>query len=140
MIREWPPRLAAGLACATLLTACGGHSASSYSGTAKLAHALNANGVACTSFTARTAGSHATEGAAAPVKKGAKPLPQQAGACSHGSNKLLLFTFRTPALRDRWLELGKLYGSVVVGPNWTVTSPNKALADQISGAIGGNVR
>jgi hypothetical protein len=131
---------AAVIASLILFAACSGHSATSYSGTATLAHALNANGVACTAFIARTAGGHATEGAAGQVKKSAKPIPQQAGTCSHGSSKLLLFTFKTSALRDRWLQLGKLYGSVVVGPNWTVASPSKALADQISGAIGGNVK
>jgi hypothetical protein len=131
--------LGAAIACLVLFAACSQHSSTSYSGTATLAHALNANGVACTAFISRTAGGHATEGAAGQVKKGAKPIPQQVGTCSHGSSKLLLFTFKTPALRDRWLELGKLYGSIVVGPNWTVASPSKALADQISGAIGGDV-
>jgi hypothetical protein len=135
-----PTMFAALFTCLALMTSCGGHSATSYSGTAGLAHALNANGVACTALTAGTAGGRATAGAAAPVKKGAKPLAQQSGGCSHGSSKLLLFTFKTPALRDRWLELGKLYGSVVVGPNWTVSSPSKAVADQISGAIGGDVK
>lgn len=127
------------IVCA-LLSSCGGTDAKSYPGTATLAHALNNNGVACTAFTARTRGGRSTEGPAASVKKRAKPLAQQTGTCSHGNSKLLLFTFKTPALRDRWLELGKLYGSVVVGPNWTVTSPSKDLADQVSGAIGGKVR
>jgi hypothetical protein len=53
---------------------------------------------------------------------------------------MLLFTFKTTSLRDRWLTLGKLYGSVVVGPNWTVTTHSKELADRVSGAIGGDVQ
>ena len=128
------------IACVTILSSCGGTAAKSYSGTLTLAHALSNNGVACTAFTARTRGGRSTEGPAAQVKKGAKPLVQQTGACSHGDSRLLLFTFKTPAMRDRWLALGKLYGSVVVGPNWTVSSPSKDLADQVSGAIGGDVR
>jgi hypothetical protein len=121
-----------------IFTACGGRSAASYSGTAKIAHALNTNGIACTGFVASTKGGRSSEGAAAPVPKSAKPLVEEAGHCSHGTSLLLLFTFKTTALRDRWLTLGRLYGSVVVGPNWTVTTRNKDLADRISGAIGGD--
>jgi hypothetical protein len=65
---------------------------------------------------------------------------EETGTCSHGASMLLLFTFKTAALRDRWLTLGKLYGSVVVGPNWTVTTRSKDLADRVSGAIGGDVQ
>jgi hypothetical protein len=74
------------------------------------------------------------------VKKGAKPLVQNAGTCMHNGSKVLLFTFKSAALRDRWLDLGKLYGSVVVGPNWTVSTRTADLADQISSAIGGDVQ
>jgi hypothetical protein len=133
-------RGAALIICMSILSACGGTAARSYPGTATLAHALNNNGVSCTAFTARTGGGRSTEGAAAPVKKGAKPLVKESGECSHGDTKLLLFTFTSAAMRDRWLHLGKLYGSVVVGPNWTVSSPSKDLADRVSGAIGGDVR
>jgi hypothetical protein len=132
--------VAALLGCLMTFTACSGKSATSYSGTAKIAHALNANGVACSGFVASTTGGRSTQGAAAPVPKGAKPLVEEAGTCSHGVSMLLLFTFKTTALRDRWLTLGKLYGSVVVGPNWTVTTRSKDLADRISGAIGGDVQ
>jgi hypothetical protein len=135
------PRLAiaASLGCLMVFTACSGKSATSYSGTAKIAHALNANGVACTGFVASTKGGRSTQDAAA-VPKGAKPLVEEAGTCSHGASMLLLFTFKTTALRDHWLTLGRLYGSVVVGPNWTVTTRSKDLADRVSGAIGGDVQ
>jgi hypothetical protein len=123
-----------------MLTACSGKPAASYAGTDKIAHALNANGVACTGFVASTRGGHSTVGAAARAPKGAKPLVQEAGTCSHDGDTMLLFTFKTTALRDRWLTLGKLYGSVVVGPNWTVTTHSKELADRVSGAIGGDVQ
>jgi hypothetical protein len=132
-------RAAIGIVCSLILAACSHKSATSYPGTAQLAHALNSNGVACTSLSV-TAGGRATESAAAPVKKGAKPLVQQAASCTHSGGRLLLFTFKTMALRDRWLTLGQLYGSVVVGPNWTVSTRDKDVADQISGAIGGDVR
>jgi hypothetical protein len=130
----------AGLACIVGLTACSSSpSAVSYPGTAKLARALNANGVTCTAYAPARSGGPATTGAAAPVKKGAKALVQEAGICSHGKGKLLLFTFKTSALRDRWLTVGSLYGSLVVGPNWSVSTQAKTTAHQIQRAIGGEV-
>jgi hypothetical protein len=132
-------RVAACLACLLIFGSCSDKAASSYGGTSKLAEALNSNGIACSGFAPSSGGGPATEGAAAPVKKGAKPLVQEAGTCMHDGSKVLLFTFRSPALRDRWLDLGKLYGSVVVGPNWTVSTRTADLAAQISSAIGGDV-
>lgn len=132
--------VAAGLACLLGLAACSsGKSAVSYTGTAKLARALNANGVTCAGYGRAPNGGPATTGAAASVKKGAKALVQEAGICSHGKGKLLLFTFKTSALRDRWLTVGSLYGSLVVGPNWSVSTQSKSTADQIQSAIGGEV-
>lgn len=132
-------RLAASVVSLMLLCACSGKTAASYSGTSALAHALNSNGVACTGMEA-TSGAPATEGAAASMKDRVKPLVDAAATCSHGKTRLLLFTFKNRDLRDRWLTLGKLYGSVVVGPNWTVSTHSDQLAKQIGSAIGGEVQ
>jgi hypothetical protein len=120
------------------LSGCSKKEAISYPGVADLAHALKANGVGCQRFEMTSSG--AAEPSATPLKKGAQPLVRQAGDCSHGTAKLLLFTFQSSAVRDRWLALGHLYGSTVVGPDWAVTTHNKDVAANIADAIGGEVK
>ena len=145
MVRLSAPRLplasrrlaAAALVC--LMSACGGKSATSYPGTRELARALNANGVSCTGFSHARDGGPAGQGGVAPGKKKG-PLPKDSGSCSHGEGKLLLFVFSSPALRDRWVKVGALYGSVVLGPDWSISTQAKAVAEEISQAIGGEVR
>jgi hypothetical protein len=132
---------AAGSACLIVLIACSSNkAATSYPSAAQLARALNTNGVACTGYARAPNGGPATVGAAGPLKKGARPLFLQAGTCSHGKGKLLLFTFKNSALRDHWLPLGRLYGSLVVGPNWSVSTQDRNTADDIKSAIGGELR
>ena len=120
------------------MSACSEKKAISYSGADKLARALKANGVACENFVP-TSGK-GDDNPSPALKQGAKPLIKEGGDCAHGSSKLMLFIFRSRALRDRWLTFGRLYGSIVVGPNWAVSTQDKSLVDKISGAIGGEVK
>jgi hypothetical protein len=122
-----------------LMSACSGKSATSYADTRGLAQALNANGIACTGFSHKAVSGAIRQGGAGPLKKGAS-LPKDSGSCSHGGRTLLLFVFASRAVRDRWVKLGTLYGSVVLGPDWSVSTQAKAAAQDISHAIGGNVQ
>jgi hypothetical protein len=131
----------AAVALVCLMSACSGKSASSYPGTRELARALNANGVGCTGFSHATAGgSRGQGGGGGPLKKKGTPLAQESGSCSHGGGRLLLFVFASPALRDRWVKVGRLYGSVVLGPDWSISTQTKAVAEDVRDAIGGEVR
>ena len=129
--------VALALACLMGSTACSEKEAASYSGVAKLARALKANGIACEGF--RMMSSGAPKPSAAPSKAGAQRLVEQRGDCTHESSRLLLFTFRSRKVRDRWLALGQLYGPLVRGPNWAVSSQNKDVVEEIGGALGGEV-
>jgi hypothetical protein len=113
--------------------------ASSYGSAADVARALNANGVSCAHFALSPAGKKGTRVSSA-EQVTAKSTVKQAGSCSTGSGKLLVFTFRDSARRDKWLEVGMLYGSVVVGPNWAVSTQTKDEAEDVKGALGGDVR
>ncbi len=130
--------LVAGLLC--LLAGACSKQAAPYGSAADVARALNANGVNCSRFALSPAGKVDTKRVASGEQVNAKSIVAQAGSCSIGTRKLLVLTFKDAAQRDRWLGLGKLYGAVVVGPNWAVSTQSKAVADDIKGAIGGELR
>jgi hypothetical protein len=132
--------LTAGFVCLLGLAACSGNSPVAYPGTAKLAQALNAKGVSCTDLSPVPKGGPVGSSEGGLLQKRAKPLVKEAGTCRYGKSRLLLFIFRTEALRDRWMTLGKLYGSIVTGPNWSVSTHDDDTAGQIKDALGGELR
>ncbi len=130
--------MVAGMLC--LLAGACSKQAAPYGSAADVARALNANGVDCSKFALSPAGKVDTKRVASGEQVNAKSSVAQAGSCSTGPRKLLVLTFKDAAQRDRWLSLGKLYGAVVVGPNWAVSTQSKRIAEDITGAIGGDVQ
>jgi hypothetical protein len=123
-----------------LLAGACSKSAESYGSAADVARELNAKGVSCSHFALSPPGTAGSMRLSSGSQVTAKSIVKQAGSCSTGTGKLLVVTFKDAARRDQWLEVGKLYGSVVVGPNWAISTQSKATADDITGAIGGEVR
>ena len=58
----------------------------------------------------------------------------------NGSEDVVLLRFATPAEREDYLANKDALASAVVGENWAVQTVLPATAEQVSGALGGEVR
>jgi hypothetical protein len=115
-------RIVAALVFALLATGCSG-GPETYTGVDELVSALEAGGVECTNVQ---------------IGGGAQ-LVKESGGCAWERRPLGLFVFSDERNRDDWLQVGRSFGSEVIGPNWVVIAPDDDGAAEIAGALDGEV-
>jgi hypothetical protein len=67
-------------------------------------------------------------------------LVKESGSCAFDGGELEIYLFDGTEPRDKWVSFGHLtQRSLVIGPNWIVSSPNDEKAGEVKDAIGGDL-
>jgi hypothetical protein len=116
-------RLFAALVAVVLGAAACSHAPERYAGAGEVVSAMQSESVAC---------SHRR-----PVTPAR--LIKDGTTCSIGGERVAIYTFQTATDRNHWVDVGRLYGPFVEGPDWVVATRTAATADRVAGALGGTV-
>ncbi len=62
-------------------------------------------------------------------------LVTERGLCSVDGEPVVITMFANAEDRDDWVAVGRLLGSVAIGPNWVVSSRSEETVDQVAEAL-----
>ncbi len=62
-------------------------------------------------------------------------LVKERGVCTVDGETTVITLFENAEDRDDWVAVGRLLGSVAIGPNWVVSSRSEQVVDEIAQAL-----